>query len=46
VHAVIQHADTQEQGTGDKTVGEHLQQCAFHAVGVEDEQPQRHKAHV
>ena len=46
VHPVIQHADAQEQRAGNEAVRDHLQQRAFHAVIVEDEQAQRDETHV
>nr|GEU28382.1 hypothetical protein [Tanacetum cinerariifolium] len=46
VGLVVQHADTQEHRAGDEAVRDHLHDGALHADGVEDEEAQRHKAHV
>ena len=42
----VDDADAQEQGAGDDAVGNHLQHGALEALLGEDEDAQRHEAHV
>ena len=46
MHAVVEHADAQEQRGGHKAVRDHLHQAAFDAELAEQEEAERHEAHV
>mmetsp|Transcript_15026 Transcript_15026/g.35416 ORF Transcript_15026/g.35416 Transcript_15026/m.35416 type:complete len:1189 (-) Transcript_15026:477-4043(-) len=46
VHAVVEHADAQEHGARHKAVRDHLHEATRDAQLVEDEEAERHKAHV
>ncbi len=46
MHAVVQHADREEHRARHEAVGDHLHQAAGDAQVVEDEEAQRHEAHV
>src|SRR5574343_617966 len=46
MHTVIQNTDAEEHCARHKTVGNHLNQCAFNTQRIEDEEAQSHEAHV
>ena len=46
VHAVIDHANAEEQRAGDDAVTQHLEDRAFDALGVEGKDADGHEAHV
>ena len=46
VGPLVDDADEQEQGAGDDAVGDHLEHRALEALLAEDEDAQRHEAHV
>ena len=46
VGPLVDHADEQEQRTRDQPMVDHLEDRPVHALLVEDEDPERHEAHV